>query len=218
MDFDTIVAKRRSVRKFLSVPLEKESWASILAAGSLAPSSGNLQNWKVIILESKSQKEKIAHYCYNQAWIANASILFVICADTKVATQFYGVRGDRLYSVQNCAAMVQNMLLKATELGVGSCWVSAFDETKLKVHLNIPDHIRPQSIVALGYADEVVPRPPLKEYIEYCYFDKYGNQLSPDMKDLRHANYGRIVARRVNGISHLLSDLKNKLLTWIRGE
>lgn len=218
MDFDTIVAKRRSVRKYLSVPLEKESWASILVAGSLAPSCGNLQNWKVIIIESKEQKEKIAHMCYNQVWIANASILFVVCADTKIASQFYGVRGDRLYSVQNCAAMVQNMLLKATQLGVGSCWVSAFDETKLKVHLRMPEHIRPQAIVALGYSDEVVPQPPIKAYMEYCYFDTYGNQLSENMRDIRNRNFGHIVARKTKNFKEMMHDLKSKILTIIRGE
>ena len=216
MDFDDVIQKRRSVRKFLSVPLEKESWSSIIASGAHAPSSGNLQNWKLIIIEDAAHKEKIAHMCYNQMWIANAAVLIVVCADTKIATQFYGVRGDRLYSVQNCAAMVENMLLKATELGVGSCWISAFDETKLKVHLSIPDHIRPQSIIALGYADEVLPQPPLKSYSEYVYFNSYGNVLSENMKNIQYRNFGRIVARRTKGISQVFSDLAEKLLSLFR--
>ena len=217
MDFDSIIAKRRSIRKFLSVPLEKEAWASILVAGARAPSSGNLQNWKLIIVESAEQRKTLAHICYNQMWIANAALLIIVCADTKIATQFYGVRGERLYSVQNCAAMVQNMLLKATQLGVGSCWVSAFDETKLKTHFSIPDFIRPQSIVALGYADEVVPEPPRKAYLEYCYFERYGNQLSENMRNIQYRQFGKIVARRAAGAGQMLKDIKEKLLARLRG-
>ncbi len=218
MDFDSIVQKRRSVRKFLSVPLERDLWTSIIAAGALAPSSGNLQNWKVIVIENADQKEKLAHICYSQMWMANAAILLVVCADTKTATQFYGVRGDRLYSVQNCAAMIQTMLLKATELGIGSCWVSAFDETKLKVHLAIPDNARPQAIVALGYADEVVPQPPLKQYVEFVYFNTYGNSLSDNIRDIHYRNFGRLVARHTKGIAQTFSDIKEKALSLIRGK
>lgn len=213
MDFDSIVSRRRSIRKFLNVPLEKEHWASILAAGARAPSCGNLQNWKIIVIEQKSHKEKVASLCYNQMWISHAAVLFVVCADTKIATQFYGVRGDRLYSVQNCAAMVQNMLLKATELGVGSCWVSAFDETKLKVHLNMPEYIRPQAVVALGYADEEVPAPPLKSYLEFVYFNTYGNHMSDNMKDIQYKNFGKIVARRVKGLAQIGEDIKQRLVS-----
>jgi nitroreductase len=218
MDFDSVIEKRRSIRKFLSVPLEKEAWASIIAAGSHAPSSGNLQNWKIIVVEDKAHKEKIAQICYSQMWIANAAILLVIGADTKLATQFYGVRGDRLYSVQNCAALTQNMLLKATHLGVGSCWVSAFDETKLKVHLNIPDHIRPQAIIALGYADEALPAPPIKSYAEYIYFNTYGNMMSDNMKDIQYRNFGKIVARRTSGLVQFFNDLKEKAKSVFKGQ
>ncbi len=106
---------------------------------------------------------------------------------------------------------MQNMLLKATELGVASAWVSAFDETKLKVHLNIPEHIRPQGVITLGYSDEVAVRPPIKAFFDYCYFETYGNHLSPNMRALSYRQLGHLYAHHVHKAKHALHDLWHRL-------
>ena len=68
--------------------------------------------------------------------------------------QFYGERGERFYSIQNCAAAAQNMLLAAHAQDLGSCWVGSFDEDMLRKTCGIPEYIRPQAVIALGYAAE----------------------------------------------------------------
>ncbi|HLP80082.1 MAG TPA: nitroreductase family protein [Acidobacteriota bacterium] len=204
---DNAVFSRRSVRKYLNLPVERHFISQILESGAHAPSSGNLQNWKVIIVQNPEIRQKIAQASFHQLWMSQAPVHIVICADTKVASQFYGKRGEMLYSVQNCAAMAQTMILKATELGFGTCWVSAFDEVKLKVVLALPDSIRPQTIITLGHADEVTPAPLLKDPSDYITFDTYANKNDPLTKDLQFKNVGNLNRRMVQGAGNIISDI-----------
>jgi len=153
------IKTRRSTRKFLDVPVEWDKVGTIVDAGRSAPTSGNLQNWKFIVVLDQDKRKEIAEACLKQFWMERAPVHIIVCAEPEKAKRFYGIRGERLYSIQNCAASVENMLLTAHSLGLGSCWVGAFDEDMLKRSLGIPDYARPQAIIPIGYPAEKVPTP-----------------------------------------------------------
>lgn len=159
MDAIECIMTRRSVRKFMDVEVEKTKLGLILEAGAHAPSSGNIQNWKFIYVRRQDLKNKLADACMQQGWIASAPVILVVVSEPEKAQQFYGVRGERLYSIQNSAACIQNMLLAAHALGLASCWVSAFDEEAINRALNLGHRLRPQAVLPIGYADEVTPEP-----------------------------------------------------------
>jgi len=207
MHIDEIIANRRSIRKYTQIPVDKNLWGQIVVAGTHAPSCGNLQNWKVIVITNPQTKKKIVQAAFHQVWIEQAPVIIVICSDDKLVHQFYGTRGQRLYAVQNTAAMAQNMLLKATELGLGSCWISAFDEERLKVALSIPSNIRPQSIITIGYADETVPAPTLRDPHDFLFFETYGNRLSPNMKDITYRQFGKMHKRAAQSVFQKIKDI-----------
>ncbi|MFT7615812.1 MAG: nitroreductase [Candidatus Woesearchaeota archaeon] len=211
MDLDDAVFKRRSIRKYLTIPVEKEKWSKVLHAAVHAPSAGNIQNWRIIVVRDKLTIQKIANMCHKQVWMEQAPLMFVICADVKIAQQFYGIRGDRLYSIQNCAAAAQNMLLKATDLGLGACWVSAFEEARLKILLDIPDHIRPQSIITLGYPDEVVPEPAKCTLREIVCFDVFGKLESEEFLAIHRLNPHILLKKTVHATKQLVKDIKEKV-------
>lgn len=177
MDVLDAIKLRRSIRKFKDRPVEWEKVSLILEAAKSAPTAGNLQNFKFILVTDKDKIKKLSEACLKQFWIQTANMIIVVVAEPQKAEQFYGARGERLYTVQNCAAAVQNILLTATSLGLGSCWVGAFDESEIKDILSIPKESRPQAVVPIGYADEVVPEPmhyPLETQI---FLESYGNRM-----------------------------------------
>lgn len=177
MDVIECIRTRRSIRKYLDLPIPWHIVSEVLDAGRLAPSAGNLQNYKFIVAMKSGTRNALGDACFQQPWIATAPVIVTICADPAKSKRFYGARGERLFTTQNCAAVAQNMLLVAHAQGLGACWIGAFDEEKVKNALGLPLEIRPQVILAMGYPDEKVP-PPAKLYLEtFTYFEGWRGRL-----------------------------------------
>ncbi|MFH1212190.1 MAG: nitroreductase family protein [Candidatus Woesearchaeota archaeon] len=153
MDVLDCIKTRRSIRKFLQKPIEFDIIARILEAGHFAPSPGNLQNWKFIVVTDKELIKAAYGYCFRQECVYNASSLIVLCSLTEKVEGFYGKKGIK-WGTQAVAAAAQNMLLAAHSLGLGAAWIGAFDEAEVRQIFEIPDSASPEAIIALGYADE----------------------------------------------------------------
>src|SRR3989338_6616640 len=123
MEVMDCIKARRSIRKFKDQPVKWDDITKILESAKYAPTSGNIQNFRIVVVQNTAIKKRIADACYNQSWMEQAPVLFVIGAETEKAKRFYGMRGERLYTVQNCAAIAENMLLSARDSGLGTCWV-----------------------------------------------------------------------------------------------
>jgi nitroreductase len=154
MDIEECILTRRSVRKYKSTKVDIDKIAKILEAGRNAPSCGNVQNWVFIVVDDEDKKKAIAEACFEQYWIAQAPAVIVISAKPEEASRYYGIRGERLYTVQNAACAAENMILMAHGIGLSSCFVSAFDEDKIKGILGIVKEARPQVVLPIGYANE----------------------------------------------------------------
>jgi len=159
MDVFQAVTTRRSIRKYLDIPVEMEKIGRILEAGKHAPTAGNLQPWKFILVVDEDKRKRIAEACLQQYWIARAPVHIVVVAEPQKPKRMYGERGEKMYALLDAAAAIENMLLVAHEQGLGSCWVSAFEDDLLYRELGIPEHAKPVAVITLGYADEVVPMP-----------------------------------------------------------
>ena len=177
MDVLECIRTRCSVRKYKNMPVEWEKVGIILNAALGAPSSGNVQNWKFIVVLDAEKRKKIAEACLEQYWMETAPVHVIVCSEPEKAKRFYGVRGERLYSVQNCAAASQNIILAAHSLGIGSCWVGAFDEDALKKILGIPDYIRPQNIITLGYAEQREPKAGRYRIYDMVFLESWENRI-----------------------------------------
>ncbi|MCK4522120.1 MAG: nitroreductase family protein [Nanoarchaeota archaeon] len=190
METEECILARRSVRKFKRVAVEWDKVGKILEAGCAAPTAGNLQNFKIIVVLEEDKKNTIAEACFQQHWIRDAGVILVICAEPEKAKRHYGIRGERLYTIQSCAAVAENMLLMAHDQGLGSCWVGAFDEDKVKSELSIVKEARPQIILPIGYSDEKL-LPPHKYKLEnFVYFEKWWGRIK-DMDVFMGATGGR---------------------------
>ncbi len=172
MDALKAIRKRRSVRRFLDRKIEEEKTSMVLEAASLAPSSGNVQNWDFIIV--KGNKEIISKAC-KQNFLLEAPVLVVVCNLRDKVGNLFDEKGKDFYSVQNCALAIENMLIAATALGLGSCFTAVFNEEMMKRALNVPENVSIDAVIALGYSDEKNEAKRTKISLK-TFFESYGNR------------------------------------------
>jgi nitroreductase len=91
---------------------------------------------------------------YGQKSLEEASVVIVVCADEKRAEQSYSVRGKSLFCLQDTAAAIQNIMLTAYSLGLGSCWIGAFKEDEVRQVISAPKGMRPIALIPIGYPNE----------------------------------------------------------------
>jgi len=160
------IKDRHSVRRFKSQDIPDEKLTAILDAARWAPSAGNIQPWFFYVVKGREERETLASFALNQIFIARAPVSIVVCAETGRSAGVYGSRGSNLYCIQDTAAATQNILLAANALGLGSCWVGAFDEERVHNFLKMPDQRRPVAIIPLGYPEKTTGRQAVRREIE----------------------------------------------------
>jgi hypothetical protein len=116
-------------------------------------------------VKDAEKRKQIAEACLQQYWMEQAPIFIVIFAELPKMEQHYGLRGVRLYSVQSCAMAAMQMMLAAHSVGLGTCFVGAFDENAMTRIFKLPDTARPQGVITVGYADEQ-PDMPMRYRLE----------------------------------------------------
>ncbi|MDD3421603.1 MAG: nitroreductase family protein [Methanocellales archaeon] len=161
------IENRRSIRKFKEKQVSKSDINILLHSAQMAPSAGNLQAREFIVVSSEGGREKLARAALKQEFLREAPITIVVCANLKRSEMRYRSR-SALYAIQDATASVMNILLAAYSLGLGTCWVGAFDEREVSSLLSLPEHVRPIALVLVGYPDEAPMAPPrLDEKIEH---------------------------------------------------
>ena len=203
-DILDIIKSRRTIKHFLPKFVSWNNISKVLDAARHAPSCGNVQNWKFIVIFEPGQKQQIAELAYEQYHIAMAGVLIVVCAEVEKAERYYGARGERLYSIQNCAAAIQNMLLEAQSLGLGTTWIGAFDEEGIKSMCGIPEEVRPQAIIALGYPKEIPPKPPKYPLETVTYFHAWRCKLRDPAKYMNDT--ATIIARKAGNVKSFVEE------------
>jgi len=170
MDAFQAIVKRRTIRKYKQKDIPWDNVVTCLHAGRFAPVAGNVFNMRFIIVKAEAQRKAIAEACMEQYWMQDAPIHIVVVSETLKMERYYGQKGARVYTLHNCAAAAENILLAATALGLGSAWVGAFDEEKIKDICNLPGMVDVQMIITLGYADEHPPVPLKRSIEDICNF------------------------------------------------
>jgi nitroreductase len=153
MELFEAIKSRRSIRAFKSNPISDNLLERILEAASWAPSAGNLQSWEFIIVKDPGVKKELCRAALMQEFIYEAPVDIVVCANQVRSSRGYGARGRELYSICDSSAATQNLLLAIHGLGLGACWIGAFNDQVVSKVLNLPPGIRPIAIVPIGYPD-----------------------------------------------------------------
>lgn len=147
MNFAKLAAARYSVRAYESTPVEQEKLEKILEAMRLAPSACNRQPYQFIIIHTEGRREELSQI-YRPAWFVEAPLVICACVITYQGWTRYD---GKSYSDVDVAIAMDHLILAATELGLGTCWIGAFDVAEARKVLGLPDDVEPIAFTPLGY-------------------------------------------------------------------
>ncbi len=188
------IESRRSIRQYSAQKVELDDLMMLCEMGMHAPTSGDLQDTRFIIVREKEAIETIAHMCMDQLWMTSASALIVVCSQPDLQAQWYGEKGRHVFSAQNAAAAIQNILLAATDLGLGSCWVNGYDQEKMDGFFGVDD-ARVEGVITIGYADDKPDQKEMNTLLTSVSFEKYGNDII-DI-DALNKDYSKKLAKKL---------------------
>lgn len=154
MEFNDVLETRRSIRSYLSDPIPDDVLQVILEAGRAAPSFQNRQCWRFVVLNNsaliKDFSANIGLLGKINFFLKNVPVIIVACADPSKC----GTVNKQDYYLVDTAIAFQQMMLSAWNHGIGSCWMAAFDENKVRGFLSIPQNIRVVALSPFGYPKE----------------------------------------------------------------
>lgn len=169
MDVLDAIMSRRSIRSFLPNPIEPKKLEQVLEAGRQAPSASNQQPWRLIVVTDPKVRQQVATAARDQKFVGEAPVVLVGCA---VKTDRVMTCGQHCYPI-DLAICMTTMSLAAVSLGLGTCWIGAFHEDKVKEILGIPPEIRVVELMPLGYPAEHPEPRPRKPMEEFAVFEKW---------------------------------------------
>ena len=188
MNLFEAIENRRTIRGFSKAPVEFDKISLIIQAATQAPSPGNMQNWKFIIVTDKEKIKVMPDYCNDQLWIAEAPVAIIVCALPEWAIERFGEQNGRDFTMQGVSAAIQNMLLAAHSLELGAAWVGSFNKGILRDKFEIPEDVIPAAIIPIGYPNYDIPEKNFKPIESMVYFHRYKETISNLNRVLRDYN------------------------------
>lgn len=166
MEFSQLIQERYSVRGYKPDPIEDEKLQRILAAARQAPTAANRQPFQLIVIHTAGREDELRRI-YDRDWFVQAPLIIVACGEASKAW----TRHDKAnYGVVDVAIVMDHLILQAADLGLGTCWVGAFDAEATREILGIPAGVDPIVMTPLGYpaaSPRGTERKPLEELVRY---------------------------------------------------
>lgn len=166
MDFRELIKTRYSVRAYKSEPVEDEKVRQVLDAARLAPTAANRQPFQLIVIHTAGREAELRRI-YKAEWFCKAPLVICACA---IPSKAWSRMDNRNYSDVDVTIAMDHLVLAATEFGLGTCWIAAFDPFASREVLGLPEDVEPVAFTPLGYpADQpgVKRRKPLSELVRY---------------------------------------------------
>ncbi len=175
MHFNQLLRERYSVREYKPLKVSKALVVEILEAGRMAPSAANKQPWNFIMV-SEDENLKRIKTAYHKDWFKEVPQVIVVCGNHNESWKRTIDQKD--HCDVDVAIAIDHMTLRATELGLGTCWICHFDPTVVREVLKLPDHIEPIAILPVGYpAESKSPPKTRKAFNEVVFEEVFGEPL-----------------------------------------
>lgn len=169
-DFFQTVRHRHSVRRYQTdMPVEEAKLHAILETAIAAPSAGDRQAYRIVTVTEAGLRRGLSEAAGGQAFIAEAPVSLVFCADPERSAQEFGERGRRLFALQDTTIAAAYAQLAVVAAGMGSTWVGNFDADRVRRLLGLGADLEPLAILCVGYPAELpeaTPRRHLDEMVE----------------------------------------------------
>jgi len=166
MDFSELINTRYSVRAYTPDAVEEDKLQRLLEAARLAPTAANRQPFQLIVIHTAGREEELKRI-YRKDWFVQAPLVIGICG---IPAEAWVRRDGKSYVDVDVAIVMDHLILAAADLGLGTCWVGAFDPSAAREILALPDDVEPIAFTPLGYpADQPRPkkRKTLSELVRY---------------------------------------------------
>ena len=167
MEYSDVIANRYSVRAYRSDSVEDEKLQQILEAARLAPTAANRQPVQLIVVHTAGRETELGRI-YRRPWFVQAPLVIAICA---ISSQAWVREDDRFNArLVDSAIVADHLILAAANLGLGTCWIAAFNVNAAREVLRLPPEVEPVIFTPLGYpADQPGPkvRKPLADLVRY---------------------------------------------------
>jgi len=170
MDFFELIQKRYSVRAYRPDPVEDDVLQQILEAARLAPTAANRQPLRVIVVKTAGREAELKRI-YGRDWFTDAPLALCVC----------GIPGDawtrgqdgKCYVDVDAAIVMDHIILAAAALGLGTCWIGAFNPGAAREVLGLPDGVEPIVFTPLGYPADAPKPKRRKEIDELVMFERW---------------------------------------------
>lgn len=162
------IRKRYSCRAYQEKPIEKDKLDTILEAARLAPSARNTQDWRFVIVTEAGTKRQVAECTNRPEVFEKAGVIIVGCSNSD-----HVMRCGQAIAPIDVAIALEHICLQATELGLGTCWIGAFDSEKVRKILGIPDDIIIVELMTVGYPADTKPEPKRESIDKIACYEKW---------------------------------------------
>lgn len=163
-DILDLLKARRSVRHYQRKEVPREVIERLIEAARWSPSGANIQPWHFVVVTREDLRREVGDeakfFFVKSRHVSEAPLLIVVCGDTKSA-----------FHVVDCSLAGANIIMEATSLGLGTCWIGAFHEDRIKEILGIPEGMKVVGIITVGYPAETPPPPPKLELLEILHWE-----------------------------------------------
>ncbi len=173
-ELERFFSSRSSVRLYDDRIVRDIDVQRVINTAIHAPSAGNRESWDVVLVTDEGLREMLSDAAFSQEHVAKAPVLLVVVANYVRSMSRYGERGI-LYALEDATIAATYMMLAAHVLHLGTCWVGAFEEETVRTILNLPMHIRPVTILTLGYSTELEVSPPRMDINLHIHSEQWFN-------------------------------------------
>lgn len=175
MHFNQLLRERYSIREYKQQKVSKALLIEVLEAGRMAPSAANKQPWSFILVSEEENLNKLKKV-YDRDWFKKVPQIIVICGDHSESWKRSFDSKD--HCDVDVAIAVDHMTIRASELGLGTCWVCHFDPEMVKEQMQLPEGVEPIALLPIGYPlENKPPRKKRKALDEIVFLEKYGQPL-----------------------------------------
>jgi nitroreductase len=154
MDFFELIESRYSVRAYSNRPVEEEKLRQVLRAAQVAPTAANLQPFRLLVRETRGCQGDLGRL-YHRDWFCQAPLIIGVCS---VPGEGWVRRDGKNYADVDATIAMDHMILAAAALGLGTCWIAAFDPAVARSVFDLPQGVEPLAFTPLGYPADQAPK------------------------------------------------------------
>ena len=169
MEFLELAKKRYSCRAYKSDPVEDNKLQQVLEAAQIAPTACNLQPFQFVVINTKGREAELRRI-YSSSWFTEAPLVICACG---IPAESWKRRDGKDYCEVDVTIAMDHLILAAASLGLGTCWIGAFNPDSAREILGLPDNIEPIVFTPLGYPADRPGRKSRKSLNEIVRYERW---------------------------------------------